>query len=93
VSDVVIKGNLPEKLQKDAEMYAGCVSGAIDMNEYIGIIEKHGFKNITVHKQKEISIPENILANYLTPAEINSFKTGETGIFSITISGYKQEII
>lgn len=89
-SDVVIKGNLPEKLQKDAEMYAGCVSGAIDMTEYIRIIEKQGFKNITVHKQKEISIPENILANYLTPAEINSFQVGEIGIFSITISGYKQ---
>ena len=26
VSDVVIKGELPEKLQKDAEMYVGCVS-------------------------------------------------------------------
>ena len=90
VSDVVIKGSLPEKLQKDAEMYAGCVSGAIDMNEYIGIIEKHGFQNITVHKQKEIAIPTNILANYLTPAEIRRFESGETGIFSITVSGYKQ---
>lgn len=90
VSDVVIKGNLPEKLRKDAEMYAGCVSGAIDINEYLGIIEKQGFKNITVHKQKDISIPENILANYLTEAEIKSFQNGETGIFSITVSGYKQ---
>lgn len=90
VSDVVIKGNLPEKLRKDAEMYAGCVSGAIDINEYLGIIGKQGFKNITVHKQKDISIPENILANYLTVAEIKSFQNGETGIFSITVSGYKQ---
>ena len=90
VSDVVIKGNLPEKLRKDAEMYAGCVSGAIDINEYLGIIGKQGFKNITVHKQKDISIPENILANYLTEDEITSFQNGETGIFSITVSGYKQ---
>jgi len=52
VSDVVIKGELPGKLQKDAEMYAGCVSGAIDINEYIGIIEKQGFKSIEIHKQK-----------------------------------------
>ena len=89
VSDVVIKGSLPEKLRKDAEMYAGCVSGAIEMNEYLGIITKQGFKNITVHKQKEIAIPENVLANYLTNKEIENFKTGEIGIYSITVSGYK----
>jgi len=31
VSDVVLKGELPEKLRHDAEMYAGCVSGAIQL--------------------------------------------------------------
>jgi ubiquinone/menaquinone biosynthesis C-methylase UbiE len=90
VSDVVIKGELPEKLQKDAEMYAGCVSGAIGINEYLQIIENKGFKNTIVHKQKVILIPADILANYLTPEEIVSFQNGETGIYSITVSGYKQ---
>lgn len=93
VSDVVIKGNLPEGLRKDAEMYAGCVSGAIDMDEYLNIIEKQGFNNIRVHKQKEISIPANILTNYLTSEEIISFQNGETGIFSITVSGSKKLIL
>jgi len=93
VSDVVIKGNLPEGLRKDAEMYAGCVSGAIDMDEYLNIIEKQGFNNIRVHKQKEISIPANILTNYLTSEEITSFQNGETGIFSITVSGSKKLIL
>lgn len=88
VSDVVIKGELPEKLQKDAEMYAGCVSGAIGMDEYLQIIENHGFKNTIVHKQKVISIPDNVLENYLSKPEIESFKSGDTGIFSITVSGY-----
>jgi len=89
VSDVVLKGNLPEKLRKDAEMYAGCVSGAIEMDEYLKIIKEQGFINTTVHKQKEILIPTDILANYLTPEEITSFQNGETGIFSITVSAYK----
>jgi len=89
VSDVVLKGNLPDKLRKDAEMYAGCVSGAIDIDEYIGIITKQGFKNVTVHKQKEIAIPQDVLQNYLTNEEIESFKNGEIGIYSITVSGYK----
>lgn len=90
VSDVVIKGELPEKLKQAAEMYAGCVSGAIGMDEYLQIIENKGFKNTTVHKQKEISIPADVLANYLAPEEIVSFQNGETGIYSITVSGYKE---
>ncbi|MDP3433589.1 MAG: arsenite methyltransferase [Bacteroidota bacterium] len=89
VSDVVIKGEFPEALQKDAEMYVGCVSGAIGINEYLQIIENKGFKNTIVHKQKVISIPDNVLENYLLKPEIESFKSGDTGIFSITVSGYK----
>lgn len=89
VSDVVIKGELPEKLRKDAEMYAGCVSGAIEMDKYLGIIREQGFQNITIHKQKEIAIPDEVLGNYLSKQEIEGFKKGETGIFSITVSGEK----
>lgn len=89
VSDVVIKGELPEKLQQDAEMYAGCVSGAIEMDKYVGIIRKQGFQDIQIHKQKEIEIPLEILKEYLTEKEISQFKNKEIGIFSITISGEK----
>jgi len=89
VSDVVIKGDLPETLRKDAEMYAGCVSGAIKLNEYLEIINKQGFQNCTVHKQKEISIPEDVLGKYLSKDEIERFKNSEIGIFSITVSANK----
>ncbi len=89
VSDVVIKGELPEKLRKDAEMYAGCVSGAIDMDEYLEIIRGKGFQDVTIHKQKVIAIPDEVLGNYLSKKEIGDFKNCETGIFSITVSGYK----
>lgn len=89
VSDVVIKGELPERLRKDAEMYAGCVSGAIEMDEYLGIIEKAGFTEITIHKQKEIAIPEDVLINYLSNDEIVNFQNGGTGIYSITVSASK----
>jgi hypothetical protein len=60
------------------------------MEEYLGIIAKNGFVDTTVHKQKAISIPEDLLANYLTPEEIARFQNRENGIFSITVSGYKQ---
>ena len=89
VSDVVIKGNLPTALKEDAVMYAGCVSGALQMENYLGIIEMTGFRNITVHKQKPITIPDETLKKYLNPDELDTFKKGGTGIFSITVSAQK----
>ncbi len=90
ISDVVIKGFLPEKLCKDAEMYVGCVSGAIELDEYLGIIKQNGFQNIQMHKEKEINLPDELLKEYLNCDELNEFRSGTVGIYSITLSGYKQ---
>ena len=70
-------------------MYAGCVSGAIDLDEYLGIITKTGFQNVTIHKQKEVEIPQEILKNYLTDDEIKQLRVGEIGIYSINVSATK----
>jgi arsenite methyltransferase len=89
VSDVVIKGKLSEKMKKDAEMYAGCVSGASEMNDYLKIVENSGFLNLNVHKQKEIKLPESLLSVHNDEDELKSFHSGDTGIFSITVSANK----
>lgn len=89
VSDVVIKGTLSDRMKKDAEMYAGCVSGASEMNEYLKIAENSGFLNIKVHKQKEIKLPDSLLSEYNDQNEINSYHSGDKGIFSITVSAIK----
>jgi arsenite methyltransferase len=86
VSDVVIKGALSDKMKKDAEMYAGCISGASEMNEYFKIVEDSGFVNVKVHKQKEIKLPETLLSEYNDPNELKAYCTGDKGIFSITVS-------
>lgn len=92
VSDIVLIGNLPDGLQKSAEMYAGCVSGAIQKEEYISIIRKAGFKNISIQKEKRITLPDEILSEYLNTAELEDFKSGSTGIFSITVFAEKPEV-
>lgn len=91
VSDIVLVGDLPESLKKSAEMYAGCVSGAIQKDEYLSIIEKAGFANITVQKEKRIVLPDEILNNYLSSEQVEEFKKGRTGIFSITVYADKPE--
>lgn len=89
VSDIVLEGELPEALRHDAEMYAGCVAGAIQKTDYLGFIAKAGFENITIQKSKPIVIPDDLLEKYLSTEEIASFKSGTTGIFSITVYGEK----
>ncbi|HTF17900.1 MAG TPA: arsenite methyltransferase, partial [Chryseolinea sp.] len=89
ISDIVIAGNLPDKLRNDAEMYAGCVSGAIGMDAYLELIASNGFSNISIQKKKTIELPGDILAKYLDQDQLNSFKSGADGIFSITVYAEK----
>jgi SAM-dependent methyltransferase len=89
ISDVVLVGALPEGLRKDAEMYAGCVAGAIQKQVYLELIQASGFEQISIQKEKAIIIPDDILINYLSKEEINAFKNGQTGIFSITVFAQK----
>ena len=89
ISDVVLVGDLPDELRSAAEMYAGCVSGAIQKNEYLQLIRSNGFKNVLVQKQKAITIPDDILRSYLNEQGIAAFKSGNTGIFSVTVYAEK----
>lgn len=89
VSDIVLVGDLPEGLQKSAEMYAGCVAGAIQKEEYLSIIQQAGFTNIIVQKEKRITLPEEILKDYLSQQQIEDFTSGKTGIFSVTVYAEK----
>jgi len=89
VSDIVLVGELPDALRKDAEMYAGCVAGAIQREEYLGLIDQIGFENVVVQKEKTITIPDDILDKYLDQKGIDAMKTGEIGIFSLTVFGQK----
>ena len=89
ISDIVLEGELPAKWKEVAELYAGCVSGAIQKSEYLGIIKEAGFKNISLQKDKTIVIPDEILASYLSAEEIIEYKNGKTRITSITVYAEK----
>ena len=89
ISDVVLVGALPEALRNAAEMYAGCVSGAIQKQVYMELIDANGFENVTIQKEKAIIIPDDMLVNYLNPAEIAAFRASQMGIFSVTVFAQK----
>ncbi|RFS18583.1 arsenite methyltransferase [Emticicia sp. C21] len=92
ISDIVLVGELPDKIKDVAEMYAGCVAGAIQKTEYLNLIKESGFQNITLQKEKPILIPDDILGNYLNAEEIESFKNQEGGIFSVTVYAEKEAL-
>ncbi len=85
ISDIVLQGKLPSKWKEVAELYAGCVSGAIEKDDYLAIIKEAGFSNITLQKEKEIVIPDDILQQYLSAEEIIATNTGNTKLTSITV--------
>jgi ubiquinone/menaquinone biosynthesis C-methylase UbiE len=89
ISDVVLTGELPEKLQTAAEMYAGCVAGASQRDEYLEIIKEAKFLNITVQKDNPIILPDDVLKNFLTEEEIEMYRANRDIIRSITVYGEK----
>jgi arsenite methyltransferase len=91
ISDIVLKGDLPDNIRKASEMYAGCVAGALQKEEYMSIIQNAGFINVKIQKEKPIIIPDDILANYISQAEINTLKTKGNTIYSITVYAEKSK--
>lgn len=89
ISDIVLEGELPAQLKQAAEMYAGCVSGAIQKQVYLELIHATGFTNITLQKEKVINIPDDILIKYISKEEIAAFRNSNMGIYSITVYAEK----
>lgn len=89
ISDVVTIGTMPEGLRQAAEMYVGCIAGAIPKNEYMDKILDAGFVSLDVVKETPIDIPNEILSEHLNTEEIEQFKRGGSPIYSVTVVGSK----
>ena len=91
VSDIVIKGVLPDNLKSAAAMYTGCVSGALEKQEYLNIISEAGFVETSVPKEKKITIPDEILLGFISKEELEAFKTSGVEILSATVVAFKSK--
>lgn len=85
ISDIVYSGTLPNGIFEAAEMYAGCVAGASEKGSYLSILRSVGFKNIQIKKERLISLPDELLLQYVTDDELRSYKKTNSGIYSITV--------
>ena len=90
VSDIVLIGELPDGLKKSASMYAGCVSGASQKEEYLSHIYNTGFSKVEIKTTKGIQLPDDLIKEHLSNDELQLFRESEIGIFSITVVGFKE---
>lgn len=89
ISDIVLRGELPKKLKDMAALYAGCVAGAVEREEYLQIIQETGFVDTQVKQAQQIVFSDAFLAEYLTEAEFEAYRSSNNGLLSITVSGKK----
>jgi len=88
ISDIVTRGSLPKAVLSVAELYAGCISGAVTRESYLSIVERAGFSGVKVVKEKEISVPDELFLKHISSSELRSYKSSG-GILSITVVGEK----
>lgn len=53
ISDVVAMNNLPDQLINDLSLNAGCIAGAMPINELKNILDETGFINVTISPKDE----------------------------------------
>lgn len=48
VSDIVVRGEIPEDIRRNIELWAGCVAGALEEKEYLAKLEWAGFERVSI---------------------------------------------
>jgi len=86
VSDIVIEGELPPQLRHSAEMYVGCVAGAMQREAYLSLIRAAGFVEIRVAAESTIHLPDSVLSSALSRDEIDKFRSSGARIVSVTVN-------
>lgn len=89
ISDLVLTGPLPESVRTATALYIGCIAGATTTDAYMTYIAKAGLTNVVIASSKKVDLPEEVLRNYATEAEIREFAGSGTEVLSITVTGFK----
>lgn len=63
ISDMVLIADLPEEILKSADMYTGCIAGALKKKDYLGKIRNAGFKEISIIKEDSVCLSDYICSD------------------------------
>ena len=76
ISDLVTEGELPEEIRKSFPAWAECIAGALEKKEYLDIIKKAGFRNVTVVSEypfNESGMDDRLLGKIIS-VQIKAYK-------------------
>lgn len=76
VSDLVTEGELPEDIKRNFDVWAGCIAGALEKQEYLDTIKKAGFRNVNVVAEHSFGEPrmDNRLKGKIISIKVKAYK-------------------
>jgi arsenite methyltransferase len=89
ISDIVSSQAMPDWIKEIAEAYAGCVSGSIPKQDYLGLIRETGFDQVNVASERRINVPAELIANSLTGQQQDEALANDLHVMSVTVTAVK----
>lgn len=89
ISDIVASQALPDWTMKVAELYAGCVAGAMPKTDYLELISRNRFEDVIVRTERRIDIPDDVIAEFASSKQIGDAKARNLHVMSITVTARK----
>jgi SAM-dependent methyltransferase len=69
VSDVVVRGEVPDAVRQSMLLWVGCIAGAMEENEYVARLEKAGFAEISMEPTRVYNVED--ARQFLTEAGVD----------------------
>jgi SAM-dependent methyltransferase len=69
VSDVVVRGSVPDEVRKSMLLWVGCIGGALEENEYIAKLKAAGFESISIEPTRVYNVED--ARQFLTDAGVD----------------------
>ena len=60
VSDIVVRGPVPESIRRNVELWIGCVAGALEESEVRGKLRAAGFADVTLETTRSYCVPKDV---------------------------------
>jgi ubiquinone/menaquinone biosynthesis C-methylase UbiE len=69
VSDVVVRGSVPNEVRKSMLLWVGCIAGALEENEYISKLKAAGFEEVSIEPTRVYNVED--ARQFLTEAGVD----------------------
>lgn len=76
VSDIISEEHMPESIKSDADLWAACIGGAMQIDRYTDVVETAGFEVVEVRENSEYEFVSDRAANACQKYGVKSITLG-----------------